>query len=66
MASEILMSMMGHRMKFLKLVKNVQIEESTTTIRPLEGSASEFEKVKKRSASTSRAINYTADKVFIS
>ena len=34
---------MGHRMKFLKLMKNVQSEESTTTVRPLEDSASEVE-----------------------
>ena len=51
-------------MKFLKLMKNVQIEASTTTVRPLEDSASEVEEVKKRSASTSRAANSTSDKVF--
>ena len=40
---------MGHRMKFLKLMKNVQSEESTTTVRPLEDSASEVEAEKKES-----------------
>ena len=55
-------------MKFLKLMKNVQSEESTTTVRLLEDSASEVEEAKKRSASTctSRAANTTADKVVLS
>ena len=50
---------MGHRMKFLKLMRNVQSEESTTTVRPLEDSASEVEEAEKRNASksTSRAAN---------
>ena len=38
---------MGRRMKFLKLMKNVQIKASTTTVRPLEDSASEVEEFKK-------------------
>ena len=63
-ASEILIPVMGHSMKFLKSMKNVQIEASATTVRPLEDSASEVEEVKKRSASTSRAANSTSDKVF--
>jgi len=42
---------MGHRMKFLKLIKNVQSEESATTVRPLQDSASEVEEVDNRSAS---------------
>ena len=46
-ASEILIPEMGHRMKFLKLMRNVQSEESTTTVRPLEDSASEVEEVEK-------------------
>ena len=46
-ASEILIPVMGHRMKFLKLMKNVQIEASTTTVRPLKDSASEVEEIKK-------------------
>lgn len=53
-ASEILIPVMGHRMKFLKLMKNVQSEESTTTVRPLEDSSSEVEEVEKRSATTSK------------
>ena len=66
--SEILIPVMGHRMKFLKLMKNVQSEESTTTVRPLEDSASEVEEAEKGSASTwtSRAANTTADKVVFS
>ena len=55
-ASEILIPVMGHRMKFLKLMKTVQSEESTctTTVRPLkEDSTSEVE-VEERSASTSK------------
>ena len=39
---------MGHRMKFLKLMKNVQSEESTTTVRPLEDSSSEVEEAEKK------------------
>ena len=59
---------MGHKMKFLKLMKNVQSEESTTTVRPLEDSASEVEEAEKRSASTctSGAANTKADKVVLS
>ena len=56
-ASEILIPVMGHRMKFLKLMKTVQSEESTctTTMRPLEeDSTSEVEEVEERSASTSK------------
>ena len=53
-ASEILIPVMGHRMKFLNLLKNVHHEESTTTVRPLEESASEVEEVEKRSSSTSK------------
>ena len=50
-------------MKFPKLMKNVQSEESTTTVRPLKDSA-EVEEVEKSSASMSRAANSTTDKVF--
>ena len=39
---------MGHRMKFLKLMKDVQSEESTTTVKPLEDSASEVEEAGKK------------------
>ena len=51
-------------MKFPKLMKNVQSEESTTTVRPLKDSASEVEEVEKSTASMSRAANSTTDKVF--
>ena len=53
---------MGHRMKFLKLMKNVQSEESTTTVRPLNDSTYEVEEVEL--AVQVRAANSTADKVF--
>ena len=49
-----LIPVMGHRMKFLQLIKNAQSEESTTTVRPLQDSASEVQEVDNRSAFTSK------------
>ena len=49
-------------MKFLKLMKIVQSEERTTTVRPLDDFTSEFEEVE--IAVQVRAANSTADKVF--
>ena len=52
-------------MKFPELMKNVQSEESTTTVRPLKDSASEVEEVEKSSASMSRAANSNRQGIFL-